>query len=234
MSEANSQAELKELVEKLRNLEEARKRQNLFRIVSLLIIIAIGFYIYLSVKGTISNFDKEEFAKQLQEKAKVEFQPEIEAISKGAKNDLLPFAKAEFKKQFDQRLPMLKDRLLKSGELNKEKLHKALETLMADLVNDTTTELKKEFPNEDVQKILTNLTITSEVLATKLEDKVADAYNKFETDNTDLFKSIARFEQLPESTKLSTEEAEKQMLASLLDLLKYEILPEDGAKALNQ
>mgnify|MGYP000448158004 CR=1 FL=1 len=222
------------LVDQLHVLEERRQHLVNFRLLSLLVIFILIGYIAYSIDSQWEKFDKEDFGKALVKRTQEELKPDVDVVIIRAKKELYPALQVEFKKQLAERLPKMKKDLLQIGSMNKDKLSQHLSAVTADMLNESTAELQKEFPDEDIEEILKNLHLTKEKLATHLANKLSVVQEGFNSESKQIFEVIAKLESSPESSKLSVPEAEKQLMAAVLDLIKYEMIPEEGERVMAQ
>lgn len=222
------------LVDQLHVLEERRQHLVNFRLLSLLVIFVLMGYIAYSIDSQWDKFNKEDFGKALVKRTQEELKPDVDVVILRAKKELYPALQLEFNKQLSARLPKMKKDLLRIGAMNKEKLGLHLAAVTADMLNESTAELQKEFPDENVEEVLKNLHLTKEKLSLHLANKLSVVQESFNSESKQIFDVIAKLETAPESAKLTIPEAEKQLMGAILDLIKYEMIPEDGERLLLQ
>ena len=216
--------DLESLKVKLEGLESLRTRQNTIKGVGLAIIVALFSYILFSLYSTYTNFESEEFAGELEVELKKTFEPRVKELVSRGQTDLLPLARESVSKSLESRLPQFEGRFKKIAIKAAKTMETSLEASLADMVVDIEESVLKELGDESFSIIFDNdqfQEIIAEEMVAQL-DGAEDIAHRFRLE-LEVIK-----ERNPDFMKQSTEAAEKAMVTSILDLMKYEVDPALG------
>lgn len=216
--------DLESLKVKLEGLESLRARQNTIKGVGLAIIVALFSYIVFSLYSTYTNFESEKFANELQLELKETFEPRMNELVAKGQADLLPLVRESVSKSVEARLPKFEERFKKIAVKATKTMETSLEASLADMIVDIEKSVLDELGDESFSIIFDNdqfQEIVAEELVAQL-DGAEDVAQHFRLEME------ALKERNPDFMKMSTEDAEKVMVTSILDLMKYEVDPKLG------
>ena len=158
------------------------------------------------------------------------FKPRIQNLSQKSEKELLPLIKATVTDIVNKKLPEIKERINGIGEKAQEtmkvKLAESLHTMLTEMEDD----LKSEIGDESFEFIFDN---------EEFEQMVAEeVYRQIESSEHVVEDFRAEIEYLknenPEIMKVAPDKAERIFLTSLLDLMKYDIDPEQGRQKVQE
>ena len=232
MSENKSDAELSEILAKIEDLEKRQKSIATFRGLALVILACCIFYIYSTISGQVESFDQEEFVTELSKDSKVRFEGRFQDLADRTPKELEPIIAKHLKTEIDKRLPRLQERIFNLTKLNSGKINATLEKLVVDVINEVTDGILKDLPEAKLSKTLDNVEVLANKLIDNLEEQLLVNYEEINKNFVALYEVKEDFRVLAMENKLGEEEAKTLLVASMIDLLKYELLPTEAQKRL--
>lgn len=235
---------LKALEESLEAIEQSKKQRNLVSIVGLLLIIlALALFVmnisnFATDKANDSEFHKELLTKLSQDMKEVSTNPNLQAIIKDLKEEILPNLAKEIAERFKEDAPKFQekgegiaDNIQKYLEEDvKTKLVKSLSRALLDVEGI----LKEKYPDikpEDLKKILDSAQGTFIVEITNI---IEDKMHSVSLDIGALKNSVNKFQDCDEYKKLdprhpdTLNHVKMQMVESMLELVIYQMNPRKG------
>ncbi len=161
--------------------------------------------------------------------------PEIELFLNDLRSDLLPTFSKQLTDEFDKQMPLLKDTTLELGHRLEEKvrLH-AEERLVESMITGLESSEKEiqiifpAFTAENLEKqIGQSMTYYVDTLHDSLEERIAYISSSIETLKSSIME-LGKSDAMKDHVPTTKEQAEAQVLDSILDLVVYEIKPELG------
>ncbi len=227
-NKAGHENDLHRLHRQLQDIEKLRRSQSRLRASCLLIALGcvgmMGLTIYKSYRG----INKDRFVSNLQEELKNEFSPELMRLAQKSKQELLPQFQKELVQSLDERLPKIKDRLSKSLSEKRTELDAKVEKHVLRYFEEFRNEVERQLPEQDLHLVFTKMKKMEEQIIEDLSHRVRERFQtikpKMDRVDQDL-KSLAASSQVQQ---LSTEEAKDMFLEAVIDLFKYEIIPNSG------
>ena len=216
--------DLEELKQRLEGLEALRGRQNTIKGVGLAIIVLLFSYIVFSLYSTYTNFESEKFAENLQVELKNTFEPRLAELTTQGQNDLAPLVRESIAKSVEARLPSFEERFKKIAAKATNTMQTSLEASLADMIVEIEEAVLSELGDERFAIIFENdqfQDIVAEELVAQL-DSAEDVTRRFR-EELEVIKERNR-----EFMKINPEAAEKVLVTSILDLMKYEVDPSMG------
>ena len=224
---------IKNIEKRIDKIEQVKKSQASFRNIALVVILALIALLFMRLNNIANELknNQEAIVKTLQNDAEDLLKQRLTSLKAKAQKELLPSlsasVKAEYAKnseKFEKHIRSLETDLRKVTE---ERIHKLLENALNvafDNIGETYTEAEIKELEENIESIA--IRITENVMTSSAEtiirlepefDAIADRLTSISVDVVNI-------------EKIDPGLAERKLVAALLDLLKYQIVPEDAVE----
>jgi len=224
---------IKNIQNRIDKIEQIKKSQTGFRNIALVVILALIGLLFMRLNNIANELknNQEAIVKTLQKDAEDLLKQRLTGLKAKAQKELLPSLSASVKKEYAKNSDKL-ERHIKSLETDLRKvtearIHKLLENALNvafDNIGETYTEAEIKELEENIEtiaiKITENVMDSSAESIIKLEpefDAIADRLTSISVDVVNI-------------EKIDPDLAERKLVAALLDLLKYQIVPEDAVE----
>jgi len=224
---------IKKIETRIDKIEQIKKSQTSFRNIALIVILALIGLLFMRLNNIANqlNNNQDAIVKTLQKDAEDLLKQRLSALKIKAQKELLPNLSASVKKEyaknsdkFEKHIKSLESDLRKVTE---ERINKLLESALNtafDNIGETYTDAEIKELEENIEllaeKVTANVMASSADSIIKLEpefDAIADRLTSISVDVVNI-------------EKIDPGLAERKLVAALLDLLKYQIVPEDAVE----
>jgi hypothetical protein len=224
---------IKKIETRIGKIEQIKKSQTSFRNIALTVILALIGLLFMRLNNIANELknNQEAIVKTLQKDAEDLLKQRLSALKIKAQKELLPNLSASVKKEyaknsdkFEKHIKSLESDLRKVTE---ERINKLLESALNtafDNIGETYTDAEVKELEENIEllaeKVTANVMASSADSIIKLEpefDAIADRLTSISVDVVNI-------------EKIDPGLAERKLVAALLDLLKYQIVPEDAVE----
>ncbi|WDE98299.1 hypothetical protein PQO03_21035 [Lentisphaera profundi] len=241
MSQDNDESKDLELIQAIKKridkIEQLKKSQTSFRnfaLVIIVVLIALLFARLNSIANELKN-NQDAIVQAIKKDSEALLQSRLADLKKKAKSELLPSISASIKKEYAKNSEKLEGHI-KSLEtdlrkVTEDRIHKlltnALDTAF-DNIGETYTDVQIKELETNIETLA--IAITEKVMATTADsivalepefDGIADRLSSISVD-------VVNIEKIDHGL------AERKLVAALLDLLKYQIVPEDAVQPVAQ
>lgn len=224
---------IKNIQNRIDKIEQIKKSQTGFRNIALIVILALIGLLFMRLNNIANELknNQEAIVETLKKDAEELLKQRLTGLKVKAQKELLPSLSASVKKEYAKNSEKLEGHI-KSLEADLRKvtearIHKLLENALNvafDNIGETYSEAEIKELEENIEtiaiKITENVMDSSAESIIKLEpefDAIADRLTSISVDVVNI-------------EKIDPDLAERKLVAALLDLLKYQIVPEDAVE----
>jgi hypothetical protein len=224
---------IKNIQNRIDKIEQIKKSQTGFRNIALIVILALIGLLFMRLNKIANELknNQEAIVETLQKDAEDLLKQRLTGLKAKAQKELLPSLSESVKKEYAKNSEKLEGHI-KSLEtdlrkVTEERIYKLLENALNvafDNIGETYSEAEIKELEENIEtiaiKITENVMASSADSIVKLEpefDAIADRLTSISVDVVNI-------------EKIDPGLAERKLVASLLDLLKYQIVPEDAVE----
>ena len=221
------------LEEKINCIHTTRRKQTVFSIVGIVVIILILGMLLLSLYRTAADFDTEEFINEVGANSSIiTSSPELQAIGEDLQKVFLPALQEEFAKTVEKELPNLKKQKDKSLEDLKKYLEDDLTLMIIERLEARLSQLEKQVIKRYDMKHADALVKAFERMnqkfveefTTLLEGKLDKTLEKLSALDDEI-QSYKQTEEFASAAKLPAGELENVLLETFLELWIYQLNP---------
>ncbi len=223
---------LRQLEAKLKELDTQRNQLASFKKYSSLALIGIiglfGWQLYAIGKKASTQGD--EYKEALTHEIKAQLSPDATRLQQLAKEKLMPALREELKKEFDKRLPKWEMRVEQLSHRAQSEISLKLEKMIHQTFADIERDLAGHIDDKALAATHAQLEKVQERVLEHLQDIVAVKLDELDPKLAKLQEAFNAVGAGPESVGLTSDDAERRLVAALLDLLKYDLDPESGVQ----
>ena len=222
--------ETEAILKRIENIEKLKKQQNLFRSLSLLAVLALFVILFARLNAVKNDViaNQELILSTIKDDATEIFKQRIQDLQSKAQNDLWPKLQASLKKQYQANEPLLEKNIKELNEEVKVITEKRIRIMVESILDHAIQEMRGDLNEQDLKNAKDNALLLAEMVTEKLMNNSAETIIDLEPKFDALADKLTAISVNTVNQNTSHDQAERQLLASILDLLKYEILPEEG------
>ncbi len=175
--------------------------------------------------------NKELIAQTIQKDAQEMLKQRFNDLSRRAQNELIPKLSTDLKKEYIKNEPKIAGHIKSLEQEVRAVTEKRIHKLLEDSVSMAINNLDGTFSKEEIAQLKENIVILADKITEKVMANSADKIVELEPQFDELANKLTEISVNVVDNNISHDLAERQLLAAVIDLLKYEIVPEQGAKA---
>ena len=221
------------LEEKISFIHTTRRRQTIFSVVGIVVILLILGMLLSSLYRTAANFDTEEFVKEIgANSAIITSSPELQGIGEDFQKVFLPALQEEFAKTVEQELPNLKKQKDKSLEDLRKYLEDDLSLMIIERLEARLSQLEQQVIKRYDTKHADALAKAFErmnqkfveELTTQLEGRLDKAIERLSALDDEM-QSYKQTKEFASAAEIPSGELENRLLETFLELWIYQLNP---------
>ncbi|EDM25855.1 hypothetical protein LNTAR_01572 [Lentisphaera araneosa HTCC2155] len=224
---------IKNIQNRIDKIEQIKKSQTGFRNIALIVILALIGLLFMRLNNIANELknNQEAIVETLQKDAEELLKQRLTGLKAKAQKELLPSLSESVKKEYAKNSEKLEGHI-KSLEtdlrkVTEERIYKLLENALNvafDNIGETYSEAEIKELEENIETIA--IKITENVMASSADSiiKLEPEFDAIADRLTSISVDVVNIE------KIDPDLAERKLVAALLDLLKYQIVPEDAVE----
>ena len=227
--------ETEAILKRIEHIESLKKQQSLFRTLSLLAVVALFAILFARLNGVKNDLlaNQNVIIQTIQADATETFKGRISDLKSKAQNDLWPKLQATLKTQYEANEPLLEKHIKELNEEVKAITERRIRTMVESILDHAIQEMRGDLSQEDLANAKDNAVLLADMVTEKLMANSAATIIDLEPKFDALADKLTAISVNTVDQNTDHDQAERQLLASILDFLKYEVLPEEGLAPAN-
>jgi hypothetical protein len=227
--------ETKAILKKIEHIESLKKQQGLFRTLSLVAVVALFAILFARLNGVKNDLiaNQDVILQTIQADATETFKSRLTDLKSKAQNDLWPKLQETLKDEYKANEPLLEKHIKELNEEVKVITERRIRTMVESILDHAIQEMRGNLTEADLANAKENAVLLADMVTEKLMANSAETIIDLEPKFDALADKLTTISVNTVDQNTDHDQAERQLLASILDLLKYEVLPEEGLAPAN-
>ena len=227
--------ETKVILKKIEHIESLKKQQGLFRTLSLVAVVALFAILFARLNGVKNDLiaNQDVILQTIQADATETFKSRLTDLKSKAQNDLWPKLQETLKDEYKANEPLLEKHIKELNEEVKVITERRIRTMVESILDHAIQEMRGNLTEADLANAKENAVLLADMVTEKLMANSAETIIDLEPKFDALADKLTTISVNTVDQNTDHDQAERQLLASILDLLKYEVLPEEGLAPAN-